>query len=260
MKIIENLRVTLVQSNLFWQEHKKNIAMFDSKINSIANQSDLIVLPEMFTTGFSLEPENIAENMNGNTVNWLINKAKTIKSAIGGSIIINENNCFYNRFIFAKPDGSYSFYDKKHLFRMANEHKHFTAGNNKVIVDLNGWRLRLLVCYDLRFPVWSRNINDYDLLIYVANWPKARNSQWEILLKARAIENQCYVMGVNRIGLDGNNTEYLGNSLIISPKGEVLAKANDNEEQIVTTELDYELLLKYREGFPVSLDADKFIL
>jgi len=253
-----NLNVSLIQTNLFWQNAKKNIEVFDSKINLVSQSTDLIILPEMFTTGFSLEPQNIAENMNGDSVNWLINKANQNNVALAGSIIISENNQFFNRFIFAKPDKSFDFYDKRHLFRMANEHLKFTAGQNKVISNLNGWRIRLLVCYDLRFPVWSRNQNDYDLIVYVANWPKPRISQWEILLKARAIENQCYTIGVNRIGFDGNNTEYSGNSLVISPKGEIMAQANDNEDCIINAELDFELLQKYRENFPVSLDADNF--
>jgi len=196
--------------------------------------------------------------MTGDTVLWLKEMAMKRNCAIAGSMIIKEDNKFFNRFIFVKPDGKLNYYNKKHLFRMANEHEHYSAGEKKVIVNYKGWRINLLVCYDLRFPVWSRNKNDYDLLIYVANWPTSRISQWNTLLAARAIENQAYIVGVNRIGSDGNNFNYSGSSQIINPKGEKLIDNNINKDIIETAELDYDSLIHYRENFSVYLDADDF--
>ena len=251
-------KIYIIQTNVFWEDKEKNRLHFGEKMKLINDKTDIIILPEMFNTGFSLNPKKNYELMTGDTVQWLKEMSKKKNCAIAGSIIIKESEKFFNRFIFVKPDGELHFYNKKHLFRMANEHEHYTTGDKIVIVDYKGWKIRLLVCYDLRFPVWSRNRKDYDLLIYVANWPTSRISQWNTLLTARAIENQAYVVGVNRIGSDGNNFNYSGSSQIINPKGVGLISDNTNKDIIETAELDYDRLIRYRENFSVFLDADNF--
>jgi len=257
----KNISVSFIQADVVWEDKVKNLDFFSEKIDKLKINSDLIVLPEMFNSGFSLSPEKNFEQENGETVLWLVHQATQKKVAIAGSLIIKENNNFYNRLVFVYPNGDIKFYNKRHLFRMAGEHNHYTAGNQKVVVEYLGWKIILLVCYDLRFPVWSRNIdNQYDMMIYVANWPHSRVSQWETLLAARAIENQAYVLGVNRVGTDGNGFYYSGFSKIINPKGEYLVTASKDEVICKTAELDYQKLVKYRQSFPVSSDADKFLL
>jgi predicted amidohydrolase len=253
----KKLNIVLVQTELFWEEKFNNLARFDNLIREIEN-ADVIVLPEMFTTGFSMQTEKLFERMDGTTVNWLKTKAKEKNCAICGSIIIREGEKNYNRFVWAEEGGNVFSYNKRHLFRMANENQYFEAGNSPIIIPYKGWNIRPLVCYDLRFPVWSRNIqNGYDLLIYVANWPEARRKPWMKLLQARAIENQCYVIGVNRIGMDGRNIDHSGDSMIIDPKGEVLQHAL-KEEKIISAEISLDELNDFREKFPVSMDADEF--
>ncbi|UII28591.1 amidohydrolase [Fulvivirga maritima] len=259
---MQDLKVSIIQSSLHWQNTSANLAMFEEKIWQIEESTDLIVLPEMFTTGFSMEAEKLAEPMNFTTFRWMRQMAEQTKACICGSYIVKENNNYYNRLIWMTPSGEYQTYDKRHLFRMANEHDHYSAGSKRLVVSLKGWRICPLVCYDLRFPVFSRNISaegefEYDLAIYVANWPQARVSAWDALLQARAIENLCYTIGVNRTGEDGKGISYNGSSAIISPKGEKLYHRLD-DEAIYTTSLNGEELLRFREKFPAQLDADKF--
>lgn len=252
------MKITLIQSDLFFDEKQKNLDAFAEKINSIKEQTDLIILPEMFSTAFSMETEKLAEEMNGQTLEWLKNQAKNKDAAIISSCIIQEKNNYYNRLFFVFPDGNFEYYDKRHLFRMGNEHEHYTAGSEKLIVEYKGWKICPLVCYDLRFPVWSRNKEQYDLLIYIANWPSARSEQWKKLLFARAIENQTFLAAVNRIGEDKNKLPHSGDSMIIDPTGEAILSLKPNEERIKTIEISKEKLEKFRTNFPVTLDADDF--
>jgi predicted amidohydrolase len=259
---MNDLKITIIQSNLDWENIDKNLEMFSSKINSIVEPTDLIVLPEMFTTGFSMQPEKLADTMDGRTVQWMKKQATNKNCVITGSFICVENGNYYNRLIWMKPDGSFSVYDKRHLFSMANEHKHYTAGNKKMTEEINGWKICPLICYDLRFPVWSRNTNadKYDVLIYVANWPERRNHPWKTLLLARAIENQCYVVGVNRIGNDGNEIYHSGDSAVINFKGEIISKTPAHDESVETITLQHNDLEEFRTQFPVLNDADGFHL
>lgn len=253
-----NLKVTLIQSELYWQNIDANLAMFEEKIWQIEEQTDLIVLPEMFNTGFSMEAEKLAEMMNLKTFKWLKQMASQTKAVILGSYIVKENEQYFNRLVWMQPNGEFDIYDKRHLFRMANEHHTFTGGTQKIVKDIKGWKIMPLICYDLRFPVWSRNVNlEYDVLIYIANWPKVRNTAWRSLLQARAIENLSYSIGVNRVGKDGNDIAYSGDSAVVDFKGNYLFEEKDIEI-IKTVELSKENLLKYRKKFPAQLDADRF--
>lgn len=252
------LNVSIIQTNLSWENKGVNLMAFESKLKEIKN-ADLIILPEMFTTGFTMNT-SLAEKMNGETVKWMIKQANLTKSVIAGSIIIEENKKIYNRFLFCNKNGVIDFYDKRHLFRMADENKFYSAGNKRVIIDIKGWKVCPQVCYDLRFPVWSRNLNDYDCLIYTANWPEVRNSAWKSLLNARAIENYCYVIGVNRIGADGLNKNYSGDSALIDFKGDYLYKSTPHKEEIIWCSLNKENLNTYKKKFPIQLDADEFKL
>lgn len=254
----ENLKVCLVQANLHWMDVDANIRMFDRIIDEQADGADLVVLPEMFSTGFSMEPEKVAEPLGGPASSWMRDKACLSAKAIVGSIIMVEDGRFFNRLIFATPTGEVFFYDKRHLFRMGNEHEHFTAGSQRLIVTFKGWRICPLICYDLRFPVWSRCCNDYDLVLYIASWPAARRYVWQSLLVARAIENQCYAVGVNRVGTDGEGLCYSGNSVVVDPKGEVSAPFADGEAGAASLVLSMSSLLSFREKFPVLLDGDRF--
>lgn len=258
--MLNNLTITIIQTHLFWEDAEANLNHFDSKINLITEQPDIIVLPEMFTTGFSMTPETMAEEHGGKGLQWMQQKAKEKQLAIVGSISVKENGRFYNRLYWVMPNGSYQFYNKRHLFRMGNEHEHYTAGNQKCIVEYKGWKICPLVCYDLRFPVWSRNTKSatYDVLLYVANWPAVRAFAWSQLLVARAIENQCYVVGVNRIGDDANGIAHSGNSVILNPKGESVSNIKQNQECTETVSVSYTELQNFRKNFPVLLDADEF--
>lgn len=256
------MKVTIIQTNLFWEDKEKNIQHFNHLLNKINEPTDLIVLPEMFTTGFSMHPEKIAEEHLSLTFNWLTTKAKEKKAVIIGSVATKNNNQFYNRLHWIEPNGNSSFYDKRHLFRMAKEDEKYTPGKEKIIKQIDDMTIMPLICYDLRFPVWSRNFQNqkpiYDVLVYVANWPEIRSYQWKQLLIARAIENQCFVIGVNRIGIDGNNVNHSGDSLIINPRGEIINKPKSNEESIETITLNKNYLNDFRKIFPVGLDADEF--
>ena len=258
---MQDLTVSLVQSNLYWQDAQANLAMFEEKIWHLAGKTDLIILPEMFTTGFSMDAVKLAEPMNLTTFKWMKQMAAHTKAVITGSYIVNVNGQFLNRLVWMRADGSFETYDKRHLFRMADEHKVYTAGTKRIICDIKGWKIAPFICYDLRFPVWSRNIKNelFDVMIYVANWPEKRVQHWNTLLQARAIENLSYVIGVNRVGDDGKEIHYSGESAIINPKGEHLYQQKEIED-IHTQTLEYEKLYKYRKSFPAYLDSDEFEL
>jgi omega-amidase len=253
------MKVALIQSSLFWENPTANRSYFAAKINAIAEKVDLIVLPEMFTTGFTMNPSAVAETMEGETILWLQSLAKAKKSAITGSLIIEENNNFYNRLVFVFPSGEIQFYDKRHLFSLAGEDKVFTSGEEKLIVEYLGWKICPLICYDLRFPVFARNVEEYDVLIYVANWPKPRINAWDILLKARSVENMCYTIGVNRIGFDASQLEYNGHSQTIDFLGNYMLEPQDTEGVFIT-ELNNEKLLETREKLGFLNDSDSFKL
>jgi predicted amidohydrolase len=264
------MKVTLIQTSLYWEDREKNISHFNRLLNSFKEETDLIVLPEMFTTGFTMKPESFAETVNGATLQWLREKAGEKNTVITGSVSVEENGKYYNRLYWVEPNGNITSYNKRHLFRMGNEDQHYTMGEKKVITRLKNWNICPLVCYDLRFPVWSRNkfnevshgmaAAEYDVLIYVANWPEVRSYPWKQLLIARAIENQCYVIGVNRIGKDGNGFDHSGDSMVINPRGEIISAIKPHEETIQTIELDKNYLEEFRKIFPVGLDADDFKL
>ncbi len=254
---MKDLTLTFIQESIVWQDPKANRQRFGEFINDIDSGSDLILLPEMFTTGFAQESAKNAETMDGETVRWMLALAQTKNAHIVGSVVIRENDTVFNRLIWAKPDGVVESYDKRHLFSFAGEDKIYTAGSKRKIIDCNGWRVCPQVCYDLRFPVWSRNQKDYDLLIYVANWPKARVSHWSQLLIARAIENLSYVVGVNRVGEDGNGFAHNGQSIALNPKGVPLVEPGSKAGSYTVT-LDYAELLRYREKFRALEDSDTF--
>ena len=251
------MKVTLIQTDIIWENAEQNRNNFEEKINSITSDVDLIVLPEMFTTGFSMHPEAIAESMEGNTVSWLKIIARLKNTAITGSIVIKENDNFYNRLVFVFPSGEMQYYDKRHLFSLAGEDELYSAGAKKLIIDYKGWKICPLICYDLRFPVFSRNTEDYDLLIYVANWPTTRVLAWDTLLKARAIENMCYTIGVNRIGEDGNNYPYSGHSQVFDFLGNIRVEPS-SEEAIFVTTLDKTEMLETRKKLDFLSDRDIF--
>lgn len=253
------MNVALLQTDLVWENPLENRKNFAQQINSIDNDVDLIVLPEMFTSGFTMSPELVAESMDGITINWLKAIAKTKNCAVTGSLVITENNIFYNRMVFVYPNGEVKKYDKKHLFTLANEDKMYTAGTEKVIVEYNNFKICLQVCYDLRFPVFSRNTENYDLLIYIASWPEVRINAWNCLLKARAIENLCYTIGVNRIGIDGNELQYTGQSQVIDFLGNYLVEPSP-KESILTTKLLLKFQNQTREKLNFLNDKDDFMI
>ena len=256
---MQDLKVAAIQSSLVWEDVDENLSSFSERIASLSNSPDLILLPEMFNTGFSMNSEALAEKMDGKTASWMATKAAETNAVVAGSMIAEDDGEYFNRLIWMRPDGSYDHYDKRHLFRMMNENQSFSPGTEKLIVKLNGWMICPLVCYDLRFPVWSRCKGDYDLLIYVANWPKPRREAWRTLLRARAHENQAYVIGLNRVGEDFNEIEFAGDTVILDPKGEELDEAA-NEEITVEASLNYNDLHDFRSKFPIGLDADRFSL
>jgi len=253
------LKVTLIQSYLFWEDVQKNLQQFDMKINQLNQRTDLIVLPEMFNTGFSMNTAKLAETMDGPTVTWMKKTAQLTGSVITGSLIIKENGNFYNRLLWVRPEGEISTYDKKHLFGLGDETAHFSAGKDKLIVELNGWKICPMICYDLRFPVWCRNEEETDLLIFVANWPEKRSHHWRTLLIARAIENQEYVLGVNRVGDDANLFYHSGDSMLIHPMGNILFQKVD-EEDVYTAILSKDEVEKTRRSLPFLADKDDFTL
>lgn len=251
------MKTALIQASLYWENPKKNRDYFEEKINTINDDIDLIVLPEMFTSGFTMSPEKVAETMQGETIAWVKSLARAKKTAITGSLVVEENSNFYNRMIFVFPSGEIQFYDKKHLFTLAGEDKVYASGTQKTIVDYFGWKICLQVCYDLRFPVFSRNSEDYDLLIYVASWPKIRINAWDALLKARAIENMCYTIGVNRIGADNNGYQYTGHSQALDFFGNSIVEPVESES-ILYAELNKEKMLQARQKLGFLNDRDTF--
>jgi omega-amidase len=256
---MEDLRITIVQSSIHWEDVDANITMFSKTLEDIeAGSTDLIVLPEMFTTGFTMNADALGETMEGKAVKWMKKTAAKLKCVITGSLIIGDGENYYNRLVWMKPDGTTETYDKRHLFRMGEETNNFKAGTKRLTVELKGWKICPLICYDLRFPVWSRNTDAYDCLIYVANWPDVRSYPWRQLLIARAIENQCYTVGVNRIGVDGKDMDYSGYSAILDPKGQIISTTKPDKPSVETVTLSRKALDDFRKAFPVSMDADKF--
>jgi len=263
------LSLSIIQTSLHWEDKAANLQMLEEKISSIKEKTELVVLPEMFSTGFSMKPEQLAESMNGETVQWMKRVSAGKKVVLTGSVIIEEDQKYYNRLIWMQPNGHFGIYDKRHRFAYAGEDEQYTAGTKRFIASVKGWKIQPLVCYDLRFPVWSRQAHspskrtgsevEYDILIYVANWPEKRIHAWKTLLQARAIENQCYVVGVNRTGDDGAGIHYSGESMVIDPMGEVLYHKKD-EEDIFTTTLDKSHLDAIREKFPFWKDGDRFVI
>jgi omega-amidase len=261
---MSTLTITTIQTKLFWEDKRANLQMLEEKITSLSAKTEIVVLPEMFSTGFSMQPQLFAEDMEGETVEWMKRISSENNIILTGSIIATENSNYFNRLIWMLPNGQFGHYDKRHLFAYAGEHEHYAAGNKRLIASVKGWKINLQVCYDLRFPVWSRQQTqegkpEYDLLIYVANWPEKRSHAWKTLLCARAIENQCYVIGVNRVGNDGNDIYHSGNTLVIDPLGQVLYHMAD-EEDINTITLSKEKLEEVRSRFPFLNDADGFTL
>ncbi|MCF6181261.1 amidohydrolase [Lutibacter sp.] len=257
---MQNLKVAFIQSDLVWHNAEENRNNFSQKINHINEEVDLIILPEMFTTGFSMHPKNISENVNGKTINWMKKVASSKNTAITGSIIIEENDSYFNRLLFVHPSGKIETYNKRHLFSLAGEEKVYTAGTKKKIFNLKGWKICPQICYDLRFPVFSRNTEDYDLLFYIANWPNQRIIAWDALLKARAIENMSYVIGVNRVGKDANNFEYSGHSVAFDGLGELIGNVIPYKEETIIVNLNKEELFATRKKLNFLSDKDNFTL
>ncbi|MBE0646667.1 MAG: amidohydrolase [Bacteroidales bacterium] len=262
---MENLNITFIQSALFWEERQKNLDHFRKVIDGIREQTDLIMLPEMFNTGFSINPDFCAETMEGASMQFLRETASAKNAALTATILIKDQDKYVNRLVFIYPDGTFLTYDKRHLFRLSDEARMFNQGNERVVIPLKGWKLMPMICYDLRFPVWSKNrmVGDeyeYDLLFYLANWPIVRSHAWKALLVARAIENLAFVAGVNRIGEDGNGMPHTGDSMVVDPKGNMLFQASANEAVVKTVTLNYEDMRIFRESFAFALDWDTFTI
>lgn len=261
---MSNLTFSLVQTALHWEDKQANLSMLEEKLQQLPQEAQVVVLPEMFSTGFSMRPELLAETMEGGSVQWMKRMAAAKKIILTGSLIIEEAGHYYNRLIWMLPNGRCGWYDKRHRFAYAGEDRHYTAGGRRLIASVNGWKVALQVCYDLRFPVWARQQFsesgfEYDVLLYVANWPERRRTAWKALLQARAIENQCYVIGVNRVGEDGNGICHSGDSTVVDPLGEVRYQKADAED-LFTTTLDRAHLDGIRERFPFWKDADRFLI
>ncbi len=250
---MEKITITLVQPGIAWEDKATNLERYSKMLNQ-AGPADVIVLPEMFTTGFSMQPEKLKEPMDGQSVRWMKQMAQEKNAAVTGSLIIESGGKVFNRCVWVHPDGTTETSDKRHLFTMSGEHQHYSPGNEKTVVEFRGWRFFPLICYDLRFPVWSRNEENYDVLLYLANWPAPRHNVWKTLLQARAIENQSYVLGVNRVGTDGNGLNHLGDSACIDPKGN--ASFLGNRETVRSFDLSMPGLRRFREKFPVLKDRD----
>jgi len=255
----EKLDIVLLQCDLHWESVAKNLTQIEEYLDEVSN-SDIILLPEMFSTGFSVKSTHLAEAMDGATVCWMKSIAQKKASVLCGSLMIKEAGHVYNRILWVEPNGTIEYYDKRHLFSLIEEDRCFTSGKKRLIIDYKGWRICPLICYDLRFPVFSRNDVDYDLCFYLANWPNQRIAAWDTLLKARAIENQAYIIGVNRVGFDGYNAEYSGHSQVLDPNGDLIALAPDNEIGLVECNLSKEHLQAYRDRLPFLEDQDKFDL
>ena len=265
---MSTLTITAIQADLFWEDKTANLNMLENKILSVAERTEVVILPEMFSTGFTMNPSAFAEKMDGTTINWMRALSKKKNIILTGSIIIEEKEQYFNRLIWMLPNGEYGYYDKRHLFAFAGENNHYAAGKKRLIASVKGWRINLQICYDLRFPVWARQNTltdegltdaEYDVLIYVANWPERRSAAWKSLLTARAIENQCYVVGVNRVGKDGNDINHSGDSMIINPLGETLHHV-DGKEDVFTLSLDKDFLKEVRTKFPFLKDGDEFVI
>ncbi|MDO5972374.1 amidohydrolase [Flavivirga aquimarina] len=256
----DDLKIALIQSDLVWENPKQNLENFSKKIENISEAVDLIILPEMFTTGFTMHAKDVAETMEGNTVAWMQLMASSKNAAMVGSLVILEENNYYNRLLFVEPSGAIQYYDKRHTFTLVGEDKVYTAGAKKLLVDYKGWKIYPLICYDLRFPVWARNTEDYDVLLYVANWPKPRVSAWDALLKARAIENMSYCIGVNRVGIDGVNSEYSGHSAAYDVLGNSITSIEPGKEQTQIVTLEKRHIQAYRNKLKFLDDRDIFTL
>lgn len=255
-----NLNIAIIQSDLIWENPERNRLHFTEKIDAISDRVDLIILPEMFTSGFTMQPKNVSETMRGKSIQWLKESAIKNDIAIAGSLVIEEGGNYYNRLVFVYPNGHIETYDKRHTFTLAGEHKLYTAGSKRLILDFKGWKICPMICYDLRFPVWARNTENYDLLFYVANWPKPRIEAWHTLLKARAIENMTYCIGVNRIGTDNNALDYNGNSVAFDALGKQISKIKPYENATEVIILSKENLTTYREKFKFLDDKDQFTM
>lgn len=256
---MRHLKVSTVQTEIAWHNPNANQLHFEKLIRESAD-ADILVLPEMFLTGFTMEPETIAEPEAGERISWLVALAQETGKALCGSLVVKSEESFYNRFFFITPEGDLCHYDKRHLFRMSAENEHYQAGNDRCLIHYRGWRILPIICYDLRFPVFCRNQNDYDLMICVANWPAPRRQHWRVLLQARAVENQAFVVGVNRVGQDGKGLEYAGDSMVISYKGDILLDSPPSEPYQGVSIFDIEELRAYRDGFPAWADTDLFEL
>ena len=254
------LHLTLIQPDIVWEDKIANIRQYEQTITNLLSPKQVVILPEMFSTGFSMDAERLAEPMNGPTITWMANMAIKNRIILTGSLIIEEEGRYYNRMLWVQPDGVIGYYDKRHLFAHAHEDRHYTPGTTRLITQVNGWRINLQICYDLRFPVWARNQgNEYDVLIYVANWPQQRSLAWKTLLQARAIENLCYVAGINRVGTDAKGNIYTGDSSVFGPLGELIwQNTGDVTSQTIT--LEKQVITKTRESLPFLNDADKFML
>ena len=262
---MNDLKVSLIQSDIAWENPDKNLENFGKKLEQITDTPDLIVLPEMFSTGFTMNVDKCAEEENGKVVSWLKEQAQRKNCVIAGSVLFEEDGQYFNRMFWIKPDGTYEIYDKRHLFRMGNEHKTMSQGTDRKIVELNGWKINLQICYDLRFPVWSKNnykdgVYEYDVLLYISNWPEVRSHAYKSLIKARAIENQCYVIWVNRVGKAGNNVFHSGDTMIADPYGEIISLAEAGKEQTITGILSKQKLEDFRKKFTVGMDWDGFTI
>lgn len=256
----DQLKIALIQTDLVWEHPKQNRINLSAKISAISESVDIIMLPEMFTSGFTMNARTIAETMTGESVSWMLKLAKEKHAAITGSLVIKDKDKYYNRLLFVRPDGQIESYDKRHTFTLAGEHKVYEAGTNNITINYKDWKIRPLICYDLRFPVWARNTVDYDVLFYVANWPKVRITAWDTLLKARAIENMSYCIGVNRVGLDGNNFEYSGHSAAYDVLGKRLDTIQPDQEATAIVTLKKDHIVTYREKLGFLKDRDVFTL
>lgn len=258
--IQEILHIALFQLDLVWESPDLNRQKVDKMLDGLQKPCDIIFLPEMFTTGFTMDVGEHAESADGETIRWMKKRSREHQVALCGSLIMEEAGLYFNRLVFVEPSGELRFYDKRHLFTMGSENNYFSRGTERLIISYKGWRICPLICYDLRFPVWSRNRQEYDVLVYVANWPASRADVWNTLLKARAIENQTYLAGVNRVGVDGKMIPYIGNSQILNAKGQVMAESGKDDEEVIASGLSWTELVKFRTIFPVLDDADTFYL
>jgi predicted amidohydrolase len=254
------MKITIVQPDILWEDRAGNLHKLQTMLKEVSGKTDLVILPEMFSTGFSMQSGELSEAYRAQTYQWMENLSQEGNYAICGSYIVKESDNYLNRFVFIAPDRQNFRYDKRHLFSIGGEDLNFTHGNNRLIINFKDYRINAIICYDLRFPVWIRNRNDYDLLICVANWPESRREVWNTLLKARAIENQCYVVGVNRVGTDNSDDKYAGESMILDPKGRIITAINEYEEGIATGEISLSDLQDFRLKFPVWKDADDFTI